>query len=259
MSISKCIECSGDIVKPKSNKKFCSSKCRKLYHAKKSGKIYCTTPPASIKCEVCPNIIHSPRADQRFCSMVCGSVGQKITCKNNPIECAMCFDVVEFPRSNQMYCSELCSTKASRKRKKDSKIGGKICKWCAHSYYSYNKMFCSKECSFDYTRNKPKKIKICYYCGLQANSIEHIIPQMIRMSGPTIPACIECNCIIGSFLGSVEEKLVYLKRQLKKKYADILQRIGSPEYDLLISRLAWVPDPLPDTLLRRLYGFERDN
>jgi hypothetical protein len=133
-------------------------------------------------------------------------------------------------------------------------------------------MYCSNDCRELHKKNKPTSTttipksslyKECYYCNDIATTVEHIVPKCIRMCGPTIPACMECNSLIGSYVGSLDEKSMYLKRQLNRKYAGVLkmptwneealneESIMSKEdimravrlKENIIRRLLWIPDP----------------
>lgn len=78
--------------------------------------------------------------------------------------------------------------------------------------------------------------KLCYYCGLTATGIDHVVPRnMLKRIGELdlepsplrvlkVPCCKECNNLLG---GSYDESLLTRKRRLrqslKRKYAKILK------------------------------------
>jgi 5-methylcytosine-specific restriction endonuclease McrA len=75
----------------------------------------------------------------------------------------------------------------------------------------------------------------CHYCGLPADTIDHTIPQhliaRVDYSGIdipdsllTVPACRECNVLIGgSVFATVDERARYLKSRLRKRYRSVLK------------------------------------
>ena len=78
-------------------------------------------------------------------------------------------------------------------------------------------------------------MKACYYCGVPAESIDHVPPRSAR---PTIialnlekkypfvevHACLECNSILGArALWRLKERKDFIKKALKKKYRKHLQ------------------------------------
>jgi len=81
---------------------------------------------------------------------------------------------------------------------------------------------------------------ICYYCGLLACTEDHVIPLSIlntldRIADPEtyrkliknrtmlVPACRECNCLLGStYQKTLEERKAFLKKRLKQRYKKLL-------------------------------------
>jgi len=118
----------------------------------------------------------------------------------------------------------------------------------------------------------------CYYCGVPADTIDHVIPRHILESLATLadpevsayynrkhkvktfPACRECNSLIGAkYFGTLAERKDYLKERLRRHYRNVLgtgewsdRDLGELEYnlqgyivgsihakELLLRRLAW--------------------
>jgi len=82
---------------------------------------------------------------------------------------------------------------------------------------------------------------VCYYCGLSADTVDHVIPQKTLLALRTLDdeeitrkiigerilmvwACRECNCIAGySFQDTLSERKQYVLNKLAKRYkGDIL-------------------------------------
>jgi hypothetical protein len=82
----------------------------------------------------------------------------------------------------------------------------------------------------------------CYYCGLPAGSIDHVVPRsVIEMLGilqdpavtgymhdrhrvKTVPACLECNDLIGpKYFPTLAERRAYLKDRLRVRYRKFLE------------------------------------
>lgn len=113
----------------------------------------------------------------------------------------------------------------------------------------------------------------CYYCGVPADSIDHVTPRNIlqrmdvlyeELKAPaalTVPSCRECNCAIlqGHFYETMAERKEAAKDGIKKRYRSLLDAPrwtdaeiaelgdGLGQYvsatmewkDWLASRLAW--------------------
>lgn len=108
---------------------------------------------------------------------------------------------------------------------------------------------------------------VCVYCGLTANTQDHLMPQPWTGSGHrgsvfTVPACGQCNSAIGSRLAfNITERRAIAQAHLRKKYAKVLRRpewtqdqldefeghlraaviAGLQEKQLLLDRLSWPP------------------
>lgn len=81
-------------------------------------------------------------------------------------------------------------------------------------------------------------IEPCVYCGLPADSVDHVIPRAyvsqirdtiapldktLKAFGETVPACIQCNSILGaSALFTMTERRSLVKERLRKKYKRLL-------------------------------------
>ncbi len=111
-------------------------------------------------------------------------------------------------------------------------------------------VFCSKQCKNKYHNERRK----CFYCGYTATTKDHIYPiskrfpdvdyierhrLQKRSTYETVPACWECNKILGSqVFDNIEKRLLHLARRYIKKYpknkpekklshiAEVLERYG---------------------------------
>lgn len=90
----------------------------------------------------------------------------------------------------------------------------------------------------------------CYYCGLPAESVDHVVPQALldewirlgdlenyhkatRGRRLTVPSCQQCNSILGCKLDqTLEHRKLRLKARLRTKYQRVL---GMPD---------WTPEEL---------------
>jgi hypothetical protein len=76
---------------------------------------------------------------------------------------------------------------------------------------------------------------VCFYCGLPANSIDHVVPQsvlyMLEDTGHSthgnrvmkVPCCHECNCLLGaSCQSTLTERKKSLKDKLRHRYRKYL-------------------------------------
>jgi hypothetical protein len=80
----------------------------------------------------------------------------------------------------------------------------------------------------------------CYYCGLPAETQDHVIPKSLieqyRLSDPVsvhalfahgrtrvVPACTQCNSIAGArYHETLADRKAYVKQRLRSKYAKLL-------------------------------------
>lgn len=90
------------------------------------------------------------------------------------------------------------------------------------------------------------KTKACFYCGRPANEREHTVPrailramndvgigEIIRGRKLVVPACRECNGLLGSsYQQDLSKRKKYLKTRLRGKYKAILQMKGWTELEL---------------------------
>ncbi len=100
-----------------------------------------------------------------------------------------------------------------------------------------DKIYCSDACRFaDWREGKTSaEANLCIYCGLPADSLDHIPPQSVR---PTLVkmgiasrfpfrevwACRECNSLLGyRELWTIELRKRFIKKALRKKYRRYLR------------------------------------
>jgi hypothetical protein len=228
MNKGKCLTCEIEFQKKAPNQDYCTPECRPSF-----------SEPKTKNCITCGKEI---KATNKYCD--------NLECRPNTKECIGCKKTYISWSATINFCSLSC-------KKKNTNTA--VCKNCGISCRSAL-THCSKECKTEYKKNnprapKPKPVakkprrepeqKLCYYCNEPANSVEHVIPQCVMMNSPTIPACLECNIFIGSYLGSLDEKIIYLKRQLKKHYAkELALPSGDPNKERIINRLLHIPNPL---------------
>lgn len=124
--------------------------------------------------------------------------------------------------------------------------------------------------------NLPTKLHypygVCIYCGLPGWTKDHLLPRSwtgdsARKSVVTVPACGECNSLIGdSFAATIRDRRDIAQSRLCKKHRRVLSRYEYSEDELsdfghllrssivsgleekrqLESRLAWPHDPFYD-------------
>jgi hypothetical protein len=88
-----------------------------------------------------------------------------------------------------------------------------------------------------------KKIEgtTCAYCGLYADSEDHVVPASVMGVGGfslLVPACRECNCLASdSVYLSFNAKLEHVRSALRKRYD---RTLAIPDYD--VSELMWEAD-----------------
>ena len=108
-----------------------------------------------------------------------------------------------------------------------------LCKFCSKQLRGNARDFCSSACRVQHDPDIEYRTP-CVYCGLAANSVEHVPPKSARAAiidcdlshqypQLTVMACIECNSILGaSSLWTITERKNEVKRRLRRKYAKIL-------------------------------------
>ncbi len=86
---------------------------------------------------------------------------------------------------------------------------------------------------------KPVEGDPCYYCGLQATEVDHVIPhsmlqkmelstidfdkEILRTRTLKVFSCPECNKLLGnSYQESLTDRKKYLKQKLRNKYSKLL-------------------------------------
>jgi hypothetical protein len=90
--------------------------------------------------------------------------------------------------------------------------------------------------SYELVAGKP-----CHYCGLPAQTVDHVIPQSLieqyKLSDPaqmnellghnrvlTVPACSECNKLASdSYQDTLAERTKVVKSKLRKRYKNLLR------------------------------------
>lgn len=134
--------------------------------------------------------------------------------------------------------------------------------------------------------NVPRRLRyprgVCVYCGQRGSTRDHLIPRGIsgqsqRKSVLTVPACGECNSLIGAAtLFSITERREFAQAKLRKKRAKVLRRVeytraelaefgpglrpaiidGLIEKHHLARRLHWPLDPSFDLRALQRSGIE---
>lgn len=113
------------------------------------------------------------------------------------------------------------------------------CRYCSKLFtFRPNKEYCSDICRSKAWREgiDVKELRIpCYYCGVPADSIDHVPPKSVReriiQSGLSdrypfveIDSCRECNAVIGArTLWTLSERKKFIKRALRRRYAKFLR------------------------------------
>ena len=111
------------------------------------------------------------------------------------------------------------------------------CANCQRNFtFRSSKRFCSDRCRYQAWisgRLDDGTIPACVYCGMPAESIDHIPPQSVRpylrdqgiTRWPFIEAdsCRECNCALGArALWTIRERKEWIKGHLRRKYRAVL-------------------------------------
>lgn len=85
-------------------------------------------------------------------------------------------------------------------------------------------------------------IQPCYYCGRPADSVDHVIPQVLirqleilgdtetwqqlykRHKVKVVPSCKDCNHVLGpKYFSTLAERKAYVKKRLRQRKRNILQ------------------------------------
>jgi hypothetical protein len=91
----------------------------------------------------------------------------------------------------------------------------------------------------------------CYYCGSPANTVDHVVPRSLLADlaalsdeavtavlvhpgrTMTVPACRECNCLLGSqYFSTLAARKAWLKERLRRRYRRVLQMPDWAEEEL---------------------------
>lgn len=85
----------------------------------------------------------------------------------------------------------------------------------------------------------------CFYCGTYAEAYDHVPPIacMCEEEGLLIPACSECNGILGSsYIKRLRNRKAYLLKTYKKKYKKLMEapcwteeELNTLSYDLRVA------------------------
>ena len=82
-------------------------------------------------------------------------------------------------------------------------------------------------------------VRVCYYCGVLADTVDHVVPRhLLERAGAAgislaavyrvrlweVPACRECNCLIGgAIFKTIKERVAYVKMRIRKRYSRLLR------------------------------------
>lgn len=114
----------------------------------------------------------------------------------------------------------------------------KNCEFCAKPFRTRGaKRFCSDRCRFRaWSAPSPDRVEPCTYCGVPAESVDHVPPRAYRLAiladsalrgrYPFIetPSCCECNSLLGARpLWTIKDRKRFLKGAIRKRYAKYLR------------------------------------
>lgn len=98
-----------------------------------------------------------------------------------------------------------------------------------------DKIYCSERCRYlDWADREPESLP-CYYCGMPADTTDHIPPQVVRPKlielrlqsrypFVEVYACRECNTLLSDrTLWTPATRKAFIKRALKRRYARYLR------------------------------------
>ena len=120
----------------------------------------------------------------------------------------------------------------------------------------------------------------CYYCGLPADTIDHVVPQSIlkavhdsgeealysaiyeRGRRLTVPACRECNSLAGAkYHHTLAERLAYVQAGLRRRYQQTLSIPDWSDSELMqlspMLRNRVISTIMARDLVRRRLGYHR--
>jgi hypothetical protein len=86
----------------------------------------------------------------------------------------------------------------------------------------------------------------CYYCGMPATGVDHVVPLsilytlidikekgLLRNRITIVSCCNECNTLLGtSYQETLKQRKTYLKRKLKKKYRKVFSTVEFTKSEL---------------------------
>lgn len=154
--------------------------------------------------------------------------------------------------------------------------------WCWITTTCDNLCLNAEHIELHYPQRLSYPRRICIYCGRRCDTRDHLVPRGIsgdshRKSVLTVPACGECNSLIGAeALFSITERREYAHHQLRRKHAKVLRRVeysrdelaefgpglrptvieGLIEKHQLGRRLRWPLDPAYDLRALQKSGIE---
>lgn len=123
---------------------------------------------------------------------------------------------------------------------------------------------------------------VCVYCGMPANSRDHLLPRTwtgnaVRHHVITVPACLECNSVINDrYAPAVNERRKLAHKSIRRRYSKVLQipewtapeiaklgktlrstiERGMHEKRVAEARLKWPKDPNYDVRAMQRSGIE---
>jgi hypothetical protein len=110
------------------------------------------------------------------------------------------------------------------------------CALCGKLFKSRpNKRYCSDRCRFQaWMRGKEEPAPPCHYCGMPADTVDHVPPRSVRsiilQEGATrwpfveVDACHECNSLLGAQPPwTVSGRKDEIKKKLQRKYRRYLK------------------------------------
>lgn len=113
------------------------------------------------------------------------------------------------------------------------------CPFCHKSFTTRNtrQRFCSDLCRTRMWRETPDP---CYYCGVPADTIDHVPPRAYRdvamdlgYKQHLVKACRECNNILQArALWTPAKRKKFIKRYLRRKYKKYLEQPGWHHEDM---------------------------
>ena len=108
-----------------------------------------------------------------------------------------------------------------------------VCAWCGDELPCGVERFCSEDCE-----HAAYYVEPCTYCGLPADSVDHVIPLALRDTlrevggwrnkwgriSDTVPSCRECNSVAGAkVFDTIDEKRRYIHDRMRDRYASVLR------------------------------------